>query len=1016
MHEVKINRRIMIMLFGISVIAAVLAGIFFSARQDNTTIQPINGILDLQGWDAERDGTITLRGQWEFHRQEFVAYGQDAVPGTIVKVPSAWNDYEKGRGGLGFGTYILRIKNAPVGVPLALRIHNFATAYELYINDRLYSSSGRISTAKENYVPWLKSDTVEFTPEMKEFTIIIHGANFAYARGGMRYAPNMGTPEQIRAMDKTIADKDLFLFGALMVMAFYYFLIFLLRPDDKSSLYFVLMCLIFACRITVLGDYLIYRLVPSISYHAVVVLDFLTTVWFSTSAVFMVKKLFPSVLSLKALWVFFSYSVLMSAIVCFSPVVFFTGLIVPVQIMAIATGVYGIGCLAAAFVCGENEAGLILMGGVALAVAALHDSLYNDSVISSGTGEWVALAQLLLILLQAFILARRSSIAFQTVNTLSQELLKLDQIKDEFLANTSHELRTPLNGILGITEAMLRGSAGELNSWQRQELGYVAGSSRRLANLVNDILDYSKMKNGDMLLNIMPVHLEGLIDNVANVFKQICHAKGLEIVADYPADLTPALADENRVVQILYNLVGNAVKFTVKGHIRISAQKTGNMLEVCVSDTGEGIPADRLEDIFKSFEQVDTSLTRAHGGTGLGLSITRQLVELQGGAIRVESRPGSGSSFSFTLPATSEEDIKNAAVPKLTYLPELAATIETSGLINQDGSPAVLIVDDDAMSLHALAAVLKTDGYAIFTAGSGRAALEAMKEPNKFSLVILDVMMPEMSGYEVCRRLRENQSVFDLPVLMLTAKTSTRDIVMGFAAGANDYLPKPFEPEELLARVRTLTMLKASVDRAMAAELSFLQAQIKPHFLFNTLSTIASFTNTNPPYARKLITGLANYLRQTFDFKNLDTFVPLERELELVKSYVEIEQARFGEKIKVEFDIDSDLNTEVFLLCIQPLVENAIRHGLRKKAGPGTVTISVSETPGNVRIMVADDGCGMGADKLETILSPEEGQGIGLWNIDRRLRKLFGKGLTIESEPGKGTIVMFTIPSGRDAH
>ncbi|MDD3394414.1 MAG: histidine kinase [Anaerotignum sp.] len=249
---------------------------------------------------------------------------------------------------------------------------------------------------------------------------------------------------------------------------------------------------------------------------------------------------------------------------------------------------------------------------------------------------------------------------------------------------------------------------------------------------------------------------------------------------------------------------------------------------------------------------------------------------------------------------------------------------------------------------------------------------------------------------------------------MLTARTSTWDLVIGFEARANDYLSKPFEPEELLARVKTLTELKASADRAISAENGFLQAQIKPHFHFNTLSTIASFCTTEPEYARKLITEFAGYLRQSFDFKSLNTLFPLEKELQLVKSYVEIEKARFGDKLTIQLDVDKTIKANIFQLSIQPLVENAIRHGVRKKSGCGVITVSVKRVNLETVISVSDDGCGIDLDKLNTLLSHNEKNGIGLWNIDRRLKKLFGKGLTIESEPGAGTNVMFSIPTGGD--
>ena len=420
-----------------------------------------------------------------------------------------------------------------------------------------------------------------------------------------------------------------------------------------------------------------------------------------------------------------------------------------------------------------------------------------------------------------------------------------------------------------------------------------------------------------------------------------------------------------------------------------------------VSDTGEGIPEDRLKDIFKSFEQIDTSLTRRHGGTGLGLPITKQLVELQGGTVRVESRPGEGSRFWFTLPlavaaaftdqsfsaetASDSSDQRLAALSgeipaqscttpgELPLQTDMASKDMPSKADTAQSKRRILLVDDDAVSLKAAASILGLGGYSVDTAGSGRAALVELARHRNFAVAILDVMMPEMSGYEVCLKIRESWPAFELPVLMLTARTSTRDILAGFEAGANDYLPKPYEPEELLARVGTLAGLKASVDKAMAAESAFMQAQIKPHFLFNTLNAISSFCDSDPELAQSLIDDFSEYLRQSFDFKSLEESGPLERELSLVNSYVEIERARFGEGLRVEFNVDDLAGIRLPLLSIQPLVENAITHGLRKKRGVGTVTVTVRKSPEGVRVCVEDDGHGIPPEKLEGLLtSPSE--------------------------------------------
>lgn len=1017
----KIDKtRLLILVFGMLLFLVFFLCVYLFTGKDNSRHYSEKGILDLRNWQPEQNGILSLCGEWNFYWNRFVSYPEYTagyiVPDIAANVPDVWNNYSmKGENlpGFGYATYVLKVVNVPKGMPISLRLPSFSTAYKCYINDRLVSSNGRVGTTAQESEPEYMPQVVEFTPESESFIILFHVSNFTYARGGMWYAINMGTPEQIREMDQAIADKDLFLFGALSVMAFYYLVLFLLRREDKSSLYYVFMCLIFAARTMIYGDYLVYRLIPSISFRAIISISYITLCWFSICSAFMVAGLFPKENSRKVLKAGLVYGLFAMLLFLITPISFYTRWVNIVQALAILFGAYSVYALGLAFVRRRKDAGIVLLGGLVVLACAMHDVLYNNNIILSDEGELVSFSLFILLLLQSFILSRRSSEAFGNVHMLSTKLLRLDKIKDEFLANTSHELRTPLSGILGITEAMLKGIDGELNVRQKQNLSIVADSSRRLANLVNDILDYSKMKNGDILLNIRPIQIEGLIRTSVKVFQQLAGSKNFVILSEIPENLPPVMADENRVVQILYNLVGNAVKFTVNGQVKITAADKGNMVQVCISDTGEGIPEDMLEDIFKTFEQVDTSITRRHGGTGLGLPITKRLVELQGGSIHVESQPGKGSRFTFMLPAVDgsldvepiTEEMNKAAPDFTPVLEELPAIPE-----KPEGAIQVLLVDDDAVNLQAATAILRLGGYGVTMAGSGMDALEKLKRHGDYSLVILDVMMPEMSGYEVCRKLRQQRTVFELPVLMLTAKTGASDIVMGFEAGANDYLPKPFEPEELLARVRTLTGLKVSVDKAIAAEVAFMQAQIKPHFLFNTLNAISSFCDTDPMRAQQLIDDFSAYLRQSFDFKDLEMCAPLESELSLISTYVKIEKARFGDRLQVEFDINSTGKVRIPILSIQPLVENAISHGIRKKGGGGTVRISTEIIPQGVLISVEDNGQGIPPDKLSALLSPGEGHGIALWNIDKRLRKLFGNGLVISSEPGKGTRVEYTVP------
>ena len=229
-------------------------------------------------------------------------------------------------------------------------------------------------------------------------------------------------------------------------------------------------------------------------------------------------------------------------------------------------------------------------------------------------------------------------------------------MKDEFLANTSHELRTPLNGIIGMAESLMDGAAGKLPEKIKPNLEMIIASGRRLSNLINDLLDFSKLKNKDITLKLKAVDIKTLADVAIDLTDYLKENKKLDVINSIPADIPLITADEDRMQQILINLISNAIKFTESGKVEVSAQvlvgenPDYSLMEVCVSDTGIGIPEEKIPMIFQPFEQADGSISRHFGGTGIGLSITKDLLRLHGGYIEVESEPGKGSSFIFRIP------------------------------------------------------------------------------------------------------------------------------------------------------------------------------------------------------------------------------------------------------------------------------------------------------------------------------------------------------------------------------
>jgi PAS domain S-box-containing protein len=416
--------------------------------------------------------------------------------------------------------------------------------------------------------------------------------------------------------------------------------------------------------------------------------------------------------------------------------------------------------------------------------------------------------------------------------------------KDEFLANVSHEIRTPMNAILGMTELALDSAPG---NHQRQLLATVRSAAKNLLTIINDLLDFSKIAAGKLALARDPFSLRTSVEDTLHALAVRAHQKGLELRCRVRPEVPDALeGDAGRLRQVLMNLVGNAIKFTPHGEVEVevgacpgSGSETVT-LSFSVRDTGIGIPLDKQAAIFRAFEQADSSTTRNYGGTGLGLTISAQLVTLMGGEITVESAPGRGTTFLFTAaftrsprmaaaPVSVERmvDVRSGEHGVLSQLPkpvqqtELLAAIgmvmNLDLMLQSDGanarsrsgrSPAlrVLIAEDNEFNLALLKELAIQSGHHAQFARDGRTALELAIQ-GAFELLLLDLHMPRLDGFEVVRRIREHERGTDqhLPIIALTARSSARDRELCLAAGADEFLSKPIEAAALWAAVSRLT-------------------------------------------------------------------------------------------------------------------------------------------------------------------------------------------------------------------
>ncbi|MGH7326310.1 MAG: hybrid sensor histidine kinase/response regulator [Candidatus Rokuibacteriota bacterium] len=383
---------------------------------------------------------------------------------------------------------------------------------------------------------------------------------------------------------------------------------------------------------------------------------------------------------------------------------------------------------------------------------------------------------------------------------VNEELRRLDELKSEFLAMVSHELRTPLTAIVGYSRLLLRQMHGPLNARQIEHQEAIFRSAQRLTDLINDLLDVSRLEAARVELHPRPTDARQVVDHVMGVVRVAAHAKQIRLANELDSALPQVQADPTRLHQILVNLLGNAIKFTpAGGAVRVRGGRHNSQVWIAVEDTGVGIAVEELARIWDPFYQVESPMRRSHGGSGLGLAIVRRLVELHGGVVRAESEgENRGSRFSFTLPvATKPAVAESVPEPEPNIEPMLAGR-------------EVLIVEDDEASQALMRAVVEdTLGGRTRVCSDGEEAVkEATSRPP--ALILLDLMLPRLSGWEVARRLRQQPSTRGLPIIAVSALARPQEREAALHAGCDAYLSKPFLPDEL-ARVVTTTLLGETV-------------------------------------------------------------------------------------------------------------------------------------------------------------------------------------------------------------
>ncbi|AUX29163.1 MULTISPECIES: ATP-binding protein [Sorangium] len=665
--------------------------------------------------------------------------------------------------------------------------------------------------------------------------------------------------------------------------------------------------------------------------------------------------------------------------------------------------------------------------------------------------------------------------------------------KGEFLTVMSHELRTPLSLILGPLQSLLSGQDEPLSPRVQADLERIQRSGRRLRRLVDDVLDYQKIEAGKMQVDWEAVDVTELVADMVEEARPAAERGGVQLSLQVDPALGTVPLDRRKFEKIALNLLGNALKFTpAGGRVDVGLRRADGLFELSIEDTGPGIPPDQRHLLFQRFQQIDASATRKHEGTGIGLSLAKELAELMGGTVGVESEPGVGSRFFVRLPRAADGVMASRAPrapepPRPSVPPggaddpvasrprvadHLAApSPRAAPAVRGDGraeapAPRVLVVEDNPDMASYLEGILSAE-HEVLLATNGREALEVVGATRP-DVIVSDVMMPEMDGFELVRRLKREPELRDIPILLLTARASRAEAVGGLEVGADEYLSKPFDPLELKARVRAAERLHraylelAAKNRELAAALKRLSEtqeellQAGKMAAIGTLVAGLSHEMNNPvsvivmtaqlllrrhrkghglPDEAAIIKALGTIERQANRCSDLVTALleyargkPVGRQpcdvREALRRAVDLSGPRARER-RVHLQANSAASALPAVLVntsqLESALLNVIGNALDASPQGGAVVVGARALPRGdvhgVEIDVRDTGCGIRAEDLSRIFEPffttkppGQGTGLGLSLTHRFIQEHQGS-IRIESALGEGTTVRMWLPA-----
>ncbi|MBN1546094.1 MAG: response regulator [Syntrophaceae bacterium] len=783
-----------------------------------------NGLMDLRGWDFIHDGPVDLNGEWKFIWMEDSASYQlpeyDDGAWEAVPVPSSWIDY--GREKYGYSWYRLKILLDP-RMDLGIYLNAARTAYTMYIDGQLFLNNGKAGNSESETQPQQKP-SINYLPESTELVIAWKISNYhlGFSGGGPSYAPRVSLTEDLFYSLWLTDFLSIIILGIILMMTLYHVLLWAGRREDRSSLLFAIFCLLIFLRMLGTGVFL-HRLFPGAGIYQIrlkMEIVAITLGWPVFTA--FLSQLFPVEFKNKIYRVFQLAGFILTVFVLVTHTRTISDAVVFINLVLLLVVGWSFFSIVKTVLKKRSESLLVLCGCIFLLLTIINDVLFSFALIP--TAYIFPIGLVIFIFFMSAVLSTRFAKTYKTANHLSinlqqevekqtkiitdknQELVRLNQERTDYFINLAHETKTPLTLISNYLKKYIQKQGMD------QDLSIISKNIEKMKQDMISFLDYEKLEKGQEFYDHGNISdFSRILANSVQLFTETAAQKQIEITTDIKKKIL-VMADPYAIDRIIYNLLDNALKYTNPGGcISIALSAAAKEVSFSVTDTGIGISEEQQKSIFKSYYQI-THEKRNIQGIGMGLNIVRRIVDDLGGSIEVASTPGKGSAFIVRLNRLDGEpgSGKNALAADTVnqFQPREDTKIPVVNIPDSRRSNLLIIEDNPDMLAYLCDAL--GDDYNVYGARNGRQALDILENKPGIQLVISDVMMDVMDGYTFYDELKKDERYESLPVIFLTAKSIQKERIDALKRGVVDYICKPFDIEELKAKIHSIIHITES--------------------------------------------------------------------------------------------------------------------------------------------------------------------------------------------------------------